>query len=149
VDGKGRVWVERNSGNPGSVIHEGLHKYSDAAVLSTLGFNANEGMTEYFTRLITTDLGIARANYGSNHELITALVAVTTKDVMAATYFDGNIDGLKNAFIKYRSDTKADTPELGAQVWSTWVAKMRAGEWAKALQCINDDHDAESLAALS
>ena len=147
VDGSGRVWVERNSGNPGTVIHEGLHKYSDNAVLSTLGFNTNEGMTEYFTRLICADLGITRGNYTNNHDLITSLATtVTTKEVIASAYFDGKVDDLKSAFIKYRTDTKADTPELAAQIWDVFVSMMKAGTWAKALKCISDDLDTESLA---
>ena len=149
VDGSGRVWVERNSGNPGTVIHEGLHKYSDGAVLSTMGFNTNEGMTEYFTRLICADLGITRGNYANNHDLVTTLATtVTTKEVIASSYFDGKIDDLKNAFIKYRTDTKADTPELAAQIWNIFVARMGSGAWAKALQCINDDLDTESVKSL-
>jgi len=149
VDGSGRVWVERNSGNPGTVIHEGLHKYSDGAVLSTLGFNTNEGMTEYFTRLICADLGITRGNYTNNHDLITALVTtVTTKEVIASSYFDGKVDDLKAAFIKYRKDTKGNTEELAGQIWDAFVSNMKSGAWAKASKCINDDLDSDKLAAL-
>lgn len=148
VDSAGRIWVERNSGNPGTVIHEGLHKYSSDAVLTTLGFNVNEGMTEYFTRLICADLGITRTNYNNNHELITALAGKVTKDVIASSYFDGGLEGLKTAFVKYRTETKKDSPELAAQIWNALVAKLKAGQWAKALQCVNDDLTGDTVAAL-
>ncbi len=148
VDSAGRIWVERNSGNAGTVIHEGMHKYSSDAVLSTLGFNVNEGMTEYFTRIICADVGIVRTNYGSNHELIVALAGKVTKDVVASSYFGGNIDALKTEFVKYRTDTKNDSPELAAQIWNALVVQLKAGAWAKALQCVNDDLDGDKVAAL-
>lgn len=148
VDSAGRIWVERNSGNAGTVIHEGMHKYSSDAVLSTLGFNVNEGMTEYFTRIICADEGIVRSNYGSNHELIVALAGKVTKDVVASSYFGGNLEALKTAFVKYRTDTKHDSPELAVQIWNALVVQLKAGAWAKALKCVNDDLTTDTLAAL-
>ncbi len=146
VDGKGRVWVERNSGNPGTVIHEGLHKYSADTVLNKLGFNTNEGMTEYFTRLICDDLGIVRGNYTNQHDLITALATTaTTKQIVASAYFDGEVNGLRKAFIKYRIDTKGDKRSLARKIWDAFVHNFKNGNWGNVLQCINDDLDTDDV----
>lgn len=143
VDSQGRVWIEQNSGNAGTMLHEGMHKYSHDDYLSTLGFNMNEGTTEYFTRIICKDLSIDRGNYETQYKLIDTLATkVTTRDVVAAAYFDGAIDGLKSAFIAYRKSKKGFFGRLftGASQyeadWTDFVAKFRAGEYDKARKYI-------------
>lgn len=139
VDSQGRVWIERNSGNAGTMLHEGMHKYSSDAYLSTLGFNMNEGTTEYFTRIICKDLSISRGNYETQYKLIETLASkVTTRDIVAAAYFDGDITGLKNAFIAYRKSKKGFFGRLFTSDstyesdWNDFVAKFGAGEYDKA-----------------
>nr|MCU0514954.1 hypothetical protein [Anaerolineae bacterium] len=56
VDQQGLIWVHKKRGNAGTVIHEGVHKYANGVFLSEVGFNFNEGVTEYFTRKITKQL---------------------------------------------------------------------------------------------
>ena len=143
VDSQGRVWIEQNSGNGGTMLHEGMHKYSHEDYLSTLGFNMNEGTTEYFTRIICKDLGISRGNYETQYKLIDTLATkVTTRDVVAAAYFDGNIDGLKSAFKAYRKSKKGFFGKLLTSEatyekdWTDFVAKFRAGEYEKARKYI-------------
>ena len=139
VDSKGRVWIEQNSGNPGTMIHEGMHKYSHENYLGTLGFNMNEGTTEYFTRIICKDQGIDRGNYETQKKLIDTLVTnVTNRDTLAAAYFDGAIAGLKSAFIAYRKSKKGFFGNLFTfestyeTEWNDFVAKFGAGEYPKA-----------------
>lgn len=132
VDAKGRVWIERNSGNPGTLIHEGLHKYSHGAVLSNLGFNVNEGMTEYFTRIITKELKVDRGNYETNFKVIESLVKISSRETVASAYFDGSIDGLKAAFLKFRKDKKKDTDEVAATNWRTFVSNFKSGSYGPA-----------------
>lgn len=143
VDSQGRVWIERNSGNGGTMLHEGMHKYSHDDYLGTLGFNMNEGTTEYFTRIICKDLSIDRGNYETQYKLIDTLATkVTTRDVVAAAYFDGSIDGLKNAFIAYRKSKKGFFGRLFSsdssyeKDWNDFVARFRAGEYEKARKYI-------------
>lgn len=143
VDSKGRVWIEQNSGNPGTLIHEGIHKYSEGSYLSTLGFNANEGTTEYFTRIICKDLGVTRGNYETQFKIIETLVNnVASKDIVASAYFDGDIDALKSAFMKYRKGQKFfiarwfTGESTYAQDWNSFVSHMKAGDYAKARKLI-------------
>jgi hypothetical protein len=122
VDGSGRVWIERNSGNAGTMIHEGLHKYSEGSFLSTIGFHANEGATEWFTRKIGAALTppITRANYEPNYLVIKKLVDLVTEPVVAAAYFDGKVEELKQAVIDK------------GKSWTTFLPAIRAGSWAPA-----------------
>jgi hypothetical protein len=124
VDAKGRVIIHKDLGNAGTMIHEGLHKYSDGAYLSTLRFQLNEGATEYFTRKIGAQLNppIARANYQPNFELTTALKDIVGEDKLSQAYFDGAVDAMKTAFVAARSEDK----------WTTFLAKANAQAWVDA-----------------
>jgi hypothetical protein len=133
VDGSGRVWVEQNSGNPGTIIHEGLHKYSGDSILSQLGFYFNEGTTEYFTRIICKDLGIDRGNYDSQYAVIELLVKnVASEEILAKAYFDDDIAGLKAAFIKYRKDTKGEGDEDAKDSWKDFHEDFDDGDFSDA-----------------
>ena len=138
VDSSGRVWIERNSGNAGTLIHEGMHKYSDGAVLNDLGFDVNEGVTEYFTRIICKDLSIDRGNYEAQFKLIELLATnVASKAIIAAAYFDGNITGLKLAFIAYRKTTKSDSDTEANNRWGYFISFFKNGDFASARKYIN------------
>lgn len=127
VDSHGRVWIERNSGNAGTMIHEGLHKYSDGAFLSQVGFNANEGVTEWFTRKIGKALTppITRGNYEPNFLVIKKLVELVTEPVVAAAYFDGKLDELKQAV---RDKSKS---------WTTFKTEIGSGNWVDATSALS------------
>jgi hypothetical protein len=49
----GVVIVKNNRGARSTVIHECMHRYAPDAILESFGENFNEGVTEYFTRLVT------------------------------------------------------------------------------------------------
>jgi hypothetical protein len=143
VDSKGRVWIERNSGNAGTLIHEGIHKYSEGSFLSTLGFNTNEGTTEYFTRLICKELKVERGNYETQFKIIETLVDnVASKEALAAAYFDGDFAALKSAFIKYRKSKDVfivrwlTSERSYEKEWTSFVAHMKAGDYDKARKLI-------------
>jgi hypothetical protein len=137
VDSKGRVWIEKDSGNAGTMIHEAMHKYSDGSVLSTWGFNANEGITEYFTRKVCAALAtpITRANYDSQHLVIEKLAGVVTEATLAAAYFDGKLDGVKDAFVTHRKG-KGDDDTKAAANWSTFLKHMKDGKYSDATKLL-------------
>jgi hypothetical protein len=125
VDKKDRIIIHAERGNPGTTIHEGIHKYAPNDVLDNYGFAFNEGVTEYFCRQITDNLDppVARTNYQSNFEVIKKLVAVVGEDVLAKAYFDGSLSKLKSA---WKSAGKS-TAE-----WKTLVKAMKEERWADA-----------------
>jgi hypothetical protein len=124
VDAQGRVWIEANSGNAGTMIHEGIHKYSQDALINQ-SQPLNEGVTELFTRKVCAALTtpISRGNYASNYEASKKLADLVTEDVVAKAYFDGKMDDLKTAFIG-----KGKT----ADQWTKFLSKTGKEEWSAA-----------------
>ena len=109
VDKKGRVWIHKDRGNPGTMIHEAVHKYSDRAMIG-VSQPLNEGVTEYFTRKVCKEANITktRGNYNANYKTVVALVKLVGEKTVAAAYFDGNVDGLKKAFVAKKSKEDYD-----------------------------------------
>jgi WXG100 family type VII secretion target len=126
VDSKGRVWIHKDRGNAGTMIHEGVHKYATDDVLN-LSQPLNEGVTEFFARKVAqgADPSISRSNYQGNYDLTAALVDKVGEATVAKAYFDGDVAGLKDAFIKIGGGkTEAD--------WSKFVDYTKKGKWADA-----------------
>ncbi|KPL86097.1 WXG100 family type VII secretion target [Herpetosiphon geysericola] len=123
VDSEGRVWIHQDKGNPGTMIHEGVHKYSDDAMIY-VSQPLNEGVTEYFTRSTTDNLGLpSRANYQGNYEFVSSLSSLVGEAVVADAYFNGNMDGLKDAYVN-AGYTEAQ--------WDTLIEHTQNNEWADA-----------------
>jgi hypothetical protein len=123
VDKNGKVWIHKDRGNPATMIHEGVHKYAaDALIKSSQPLN--EGVTEYFTRLVADKANLAkgRRNYQQNYECAKALAELAGEEALAKAYFDGDIDQLKNTV-----DNK-----LGNGKWEEFVKATRSEDWEKA-----------------
>ncbi len=137
VDGDGRQWVRASRANPGTPIHEAIHNYSEPALIRT-SQPLNEGVTEYFTRMVTdqtddpttpADEAAATASdrvriYSGNLGFVERLVDVVGEDVVAAAYFDGDVDGLKDAFL-----IETALPEA---TWDSMIADTRDNRWTTA-----------------
>jgi hypothetical protein len=109
---KRRIWVHRDMGDTGVVIHEGMHKYADStlrdeqiALCQRLKIpyggisQLDEGITEYFTRTVVAQLPIKqRVNYENPFLVASGLVASCTEAIVAAAYYDGRFDALKQKF---------------------------------------------------
>ncbi|MFD3162780.1 WXG100 family type VII secretion target [Herpetosiphon sp. NSE202] len=123
VDSDGRVWIHQDKGNPGTMIHEGVHKYSDEAMIG-VSQPLNEGVTEYFTRSTTDNLGLpSRGNYQGNYEFVSSLSSLVGEDVVADAYFNGNMDGLKDAYVN---------AGYSEAQWDTLIEHTQNNEWADA-----------------
>lgn len=124
VDRHGRVWIHKDRGNAGTMIHEATHKYSDAAMIG-VSQPLNEGVTEYFTRKVCDAASIdisGRRNYQANWRCVTQLASLVTEATLAAAYFSGNMSGLETAFTTAKS----------AADWTAFVAATRSNDWATA-----------------
>jgi hypothetical protein len=96
--GDGEIHIHEDRGEAGTAIHESMHLFADDSFLSKLGFNVNEGATEFFTRMICKAQKIKRGSfYKKQRKAVDRLVAVTSKTSLADAYFKGNVDGLKTA----------------------------------------------------
>lgn len=124
VDSHGRVWIHKDRGNAGTMIHEAVHKYSDRAMIG-VSQPLNEGVTEYFTRVVCAALAppiAGRGNYQSNYDCVVALVALVSEATVASAYFDGDIDGLETAFVAAKSQND----------WNDFIGHTRNNRWADA-----------------
>ncbi len=124
VDSAGRVWIEQNSGNPGTMVHEATHKYSSDQLIG-VSQPLNEGVTEYFTRLVCNADGInigGRANYQNNWTTVTKLVTLVGEAVVAGAYFDGDMETLENTFVAAKS----------ASDWTNFITETKNKNWAAA-----------------
>jgi hypothetical protein len=114
---KRHIWVHKDRGNAGTVIHEGMHKYADPTLRNELmkkypgkGAEAgisqlDEGTTEFFTREVTKNLGITRRNYADQFDVTDRLTGLVSNTVLASAYFDGKFDGLKRAYVGAKGPT--------------------------------------------
>jgi hypothetical protein len=124
VDSQGRVWIHKDRGNAGTMIHEAVHKYSDHGLIG-ISQPLNEGVTEYFTRKVcaaVTPPITGRLNYQNNYDCVVVLVSLVTESTIASAYFDGKTDELKNAFIKAKSETD----------WDDFIGETKQNRWANA-----------------
>ncbi len=124
VDSAGRVWIEQNSGNPGTMVHEAIHKYSSDKLIG-VSQPLNEGVTEYFTRLVCNADGInitGRANYQNNWTTATKLVTLVGEAIVAGAYFDGDMKTLKSTFVAAKS----------ASDWRNFIKETKNNNWAAA-----------------
>ncbi len=137
--------IHQDRGTRSTAIHESMHRYSDLAVLNAYGFRLNEGITEYFTRLITDKDGNPvggrpsnRDNYQSNWEFVCAMLtmlgtnAVAQQTTLAETYFAGKTDLFKTNF---ESGCKAGGLDdlVTADRWTDFVAAAKGGKWSDAV----------------
>jgi hypothetical protein len=128
---KNVIVLNKDKGNPGTTVHEGMHLYQHNDLLTSCGMAFNEGVTELFTRKVTDPMGIARTNYDFNYDAMVKVRDAVGEEVLARAYFDGKVAELKNAFIKFRKG-KGDNENEAATKWGRLVAHFRAKEWGKA-----------------
>lgn len=140
------IWIHKSRGNAGTIIHEGVHKYTVSAFISDVGFNFNEGVTEYFTRKVTSALGYKRGNYEPNFLFAKQFATFMGDDLVAKAYFDGSVDDLVNAYGKKMASKSSifesmQTLVMGDEwyakkVWGELKTKVRAKDWAGATNLV-------------
>jgi hypothetical protein len=138
--------LHADRGTPSTAIHESMHRYAPLTVLTTLGFNFNEGVTEYFTRKLTDQnakpaklKGPERSNYQAQVTFVREMLwilgttEVDRETALAQIYFDGNIAVLGT---KFKAACKAKTSTLtDAELETAWLAfegHVKKGEWSPA-----------------
>jgi hypothetical protein len=117
-----RVFINKDRGNAGTAIHEGVHFWgSPARPINTASHELNEGVTEYFARKVCSALDppIARTVYAEQFAIATKMVGVVGEEVVASAFFDGNLGALKAAFLK---DDR----------WDNFCTSVEGGHWAAA-----------------
>ncbi len=116
------IYFRRDRGDFGTFVHEGLHFYSDKVLDRVYGDNVDEGVTEYFTRIITDAAGYTRNSYNLQVEEVRALVQLVGEDALRSAYFGGQIEALE-----FRG-TLGD--------FSDWAGYMKAQRYSDARQVV-------------
>jgi hypothetical protein len=121
---RGEVHIRRERADLGTQLHEGLHLFSDDKWRKRMGYNVNEGVTEYFTRKLGPEVQVVRDDNSFLRQYTSAghLVTAVTEPVVAAAYFDGDIASLKTAV----DDRK------GRGTWEKWLDFLDANDFKGA-----------------
>lgn len=142
--------LHADRGTPSTAIHESMHRYAKDDVLETFGFDLNEGMTEYFTRMLTTknatptkDGGPERDNYQDNVTFVRGMIrilganTIDQETVLGEIYFEGKTEKLEE---KFRAAWKAkDSTLTGSQLDTSWASFRRNisdGTWTRAARLL-------------
>ena len=141
--------INANRGTTSTAIHESMHRYSKDDFIMLVSSPFNEGVTEYFTRLLTdrdgedaTKGGPSRTNYNANFAFTQAILPIFGSSLadqekgLAEVYFGGKIDLLQT---KVKDKVKESNPTAStkvlAEAWKDFIAKVKKSDWsgAKAL----------------
>ena len=143
--------IHQDRGTRSTAIHESMHRYSELAVLNKFGSPLNEGITEYFTRLLTDkdgkpadEGGPSRTNYQENWEFVRDMLVILganktdREKALGEVYFEGQVDLLET---KFKARLKASKNALSrfftsdAQLktkWNEFSQKVKGGDWVAA-----------------
>ena len=132
------IVLNADRGNPGTAIHEGMHRYQDDAVLHSYGSEFNEALTEYFTRKVTEhpDVAIDRDNYEDNLDWLTdafvPMLGAGAELLLAAAYYSGTVAPLKQAFVDFRKAEHGETGEEAEDAWTELLEDVQSEDWDDA-----------------
>jgi hypothetical protein len=135
-----QIHVNERRGEPATTVHESMHLFSADEWLPAVGFNANEGATEYFTKKLCAENKITRGNfYAKQHKSVKKLADLVGETVLADAFFNGDlaklkkrVDGARDFFESVRK-TFGDKSIAGrAGTWDAWLANMKAAKYDDA-----------------
>jgi hypothetical protein len=139
--GDGEIHVHQDRGEAATTIHESMHLYSSPK-WKALGFNPNEGATEYFTKKLCAENSITRGNfYPDQHTSVKKLADAVGEDTLARGYFDGDIDAVKEKADRKKGwmtklsewwHERKEGPDERLGTWDKWLGFINAGKYAEA-----------------
>src|SRR6266542_490790 len=116
------IHIHEERGETGTAIHEYIHLFADGNFRDNMGFNVNEGATEFLARAICAEQKITRGSfYVDELRSVEKLVALTSKEELAAAYFNGKIAELKAAVNAKKKDA-----------FDKWLGFMKTKKYADA-----------------
>lgn len=92
------IYYSKQKHDAGTVIHEGMHAYADPAFPTQMRNGVNEGVTEYFTRQILSDLNIPEPDNTYEEELaeVKRMLPIMGEHTLKAAYFQGDMKSLRD-----------------------------------------------------
>jgi hypothetical protein len=132
----GEVHIRKERADLGTQLHEGLHLFSDDGWKRHMGYSANEGVTEWFTRKLGPEVGVERddSSFLREYTSVTHLREVVDESVLAAAYFEGDVAGLQ---------AKVDE-RRGKGAWRRWLAFLDANDFKGANALMREPAPADS-----
>lgn len=142
----GPAILHADRGTPSTAIHESMHRYAPDDVLNTYGFDLNEGITEYFTRVLTDQNaapakngGPERTNYPKQVAFVRDMIYILggsktdQETVLAQIYFEGKLTLLETRFkAAHVAKTPTMTDAEQGTAWTSFVSWVKKGDWTKA-----------------
>ena len=132
----GKIHIHKGRAEAGTVIHESLHLYSPKSFKRKVKQQVNEGVTEYFTRIVCTTNGILRS--GVYEKQLAAVQKLVDKlpgrdETLADAYFEGDAVRLRPAFDP-KDDNLSDAERVakGRKRLTVWLFHVENGDDALA-----------------
>jgi hypothetical protein len=118
------IYYSKQKRDAGTVVHEGVHAYAHPSFPAQMRNGVNEGVTEFFTRQILSDLNIPEPEQTYDDELaeVKRMLPIMGEDTLKRAYFQGDMTTLNTTV----------NQQLGACALT---------EWAFAVQTLEFDHD--------
>jgi hypothetical protein len=123
---RGKIHINKERSNLGTQLHEALHFFSSDKWKTRMGYVANEGVTEYFTRVMGPEVGVERDINSFLQEFTSAthLVEACGEPTLAAAYFDGDLSALEQRIDARKPDGKG--------TWRQWLRLLEARDFEGA-----------------
>jgi hypothetical protein len=121
---KGVIHIRKERADLGTQIHEGMHAHSHDRWSGRMNYAVNEGVTEYFTRKVGPEVDVHRddSSFLREYTSATHLVTVASEAVVAAAYFEGDLDNLR----------KAVDGAKGTGTWGKWTGHLEVNDFKAA-----------------
>ncbi len=132
ADGR-EIHANEHRGEAATTVHESMHLFSDDSWIDTVGFNGNEGATEYFTKKLCAENSLARGNfYPKQYASVKKLADKVGETTLADAFFDGQISALKSKLDGTDSVWGWIKGLFKKSKWKQWVAAMQASKYDDA-----------------
>ncbi len=120
------IHVNEERGEAATTVHESMHLFAHDTWLPKVGFNANEGTTEFFTKKLCEELKLTRSAYYNDQYLaVKKLVEYVGETYVAEAFFNGKLAELEAAVDKKAGDA-------GAGTFTKWIGYMEASKYTEA-----------------
>jgi len=120
---RGEIHIRKSRADLGVQLHEALHFHSHDRFRNRVGYIANEGVTEWFTRKIGPEVKVERDinSFLREYTSATHMVDAVGEDLVKKAYFDGDVSALKTRF-----------DELEPGGWDRWLDLLDAQDFKGA-----------------
>jgi hypothetical protein len=93
----GVIYLNASTATAGTLVHEGIHLYSDDRFKNNTGRFADEGVTEYFARKVINTMPIDRTRtvYPAEFAAASAIIETLSEGAVADFYFKGDESAIR------------------------------------------------------